>query len=208
MKSVAVIGRGHLGIVAISAAVAAGYRVRKVVTNSVEPDWDRKLSSHVRVQRPGTVLDTSGQWRNLIGYDVDLILSIMYDRIIGADLINGPARVLNLHLGKLPEYRGMRPVNWALKNGEAIAGVTLHEVEPGIDTGPIVAQSTFSIWPEFDEVRDVYGRAVKAAERILWDTLPIVDRIKAEPQDHTRAGYYSAADMALLGDRLDWERPR
>lgn len=203
---IAILGRGRLGIRAVQAAASFGWDIRRVVTNRVEPAWDAYLSMYVRDKHPGVELDMSGNWRSLMGLDVDLILSVMYDRIIGRDLIAGPARVLNLHLGKLPEYRGMRPINWALRNSESVAGVTLHEVDEGIDTGPIVAQSTFSIWPEVDEVRDVYGRAIHAAEGILTGVLPIVDQIKAVPQDGFCAGYYSAADAALLGDRLDWTR--
>jgi len=206
VTSVAILGRGHLGIAALHACTVARFDIRRVVVNHAEPAWDRSLSRFVRRFYPQIDLDTSGDWRALIGLDVDLILSVMYDRIIGRDLIEGPARVLNLHLGKLPEYRGMRPVNWALFNGESVAGVTLHEVDVGIDTGPIVAQTTFSIYPDVDEVRDVYGRAVRAGEHILLDTLPIVDRIKAVPQDETRAAYYGAADMPRLGDRMDWTR--
>lgn len=206
MTSVAIIGRGHLARVALNVAVAERWTVRRVVVNAHEPDWDISLSGFTKMTYPKIDLDTSGDWRNLIGLDVDLVLSVMYDRIIGAELCDGPARVLNLHLGKLPEYRGMRPINWALKNGESVAGVTLHEVDTGIDTGPIVAQSTFSIWPDRDEVKDVYGRAVRAAETLLRDVLPIVDQIKAVPQDETRAAYYSAKDMPRLGDRLDWTR--
>lgn len=213
MRSMAIIGRGHLGAVAVDVALASGWDVRRVVTNKVQPDWDltptrRWLSDHVLFGWPhlDIPIDRSGDWRKLIGLDVDVILSVLYDRIIGKDLIDGPARVLNLHLGKLPEYRGMRPINWSLRNGETVAGVTLHEVDPGIDTGPIVAQTTFSIWPEIDEVRDVYRRAVHAGEGILRETLPILDRLPAVPQDETRAGYYSTADMALLGDRANWTR--
>lgn len=206
MTSIAIIGRGHLGICALHAATVARYDIRRVVVNRIEPEWDRSLRRHVERFYPMVDLDTSGDWRTLIGADVDLILSVMYDRIIGRELIDDAPRVLNLHLGKLPEYRGMRPINWALRNGESVAGVTLHEVDPGIDTGPIVAQTTFSIFPEVDEVRDVYGRAVRAAEHILLDILPIVDRIKAVPQDETRAAYYSAADIPRLGDRADWTR--
>ena len=206
MKTIAIIGRGHLGLRAVSAALGAGYDVRRVVTNKVEPAWDVLLSAKVSANYHWIPLDKSGNWRSLIGLDVDLILSVMYDRIIGRELIDGPGRILNLHLGKLPEYRGMRPINWALRNGETTAGVTLHEVDVGIDTGPIVAQTTFSIWPEVDEVRDVYGRAIDAASHILTDVLPIVDRIKATSQDDAQAGYYSAKDIERLGDRTDWSR--
>lgn len=207
MKSVAIIGRGHLGIVAVEEVMALRWDLRQVVVNHDEPDWDRCLSSYVRRTWPTVPVAQSGDWRYLVDLDVDLILSVQYDRIIKRPLVGGPARILNLHLGKLPEYRGMRPVNWALKNRESIAGVTLHEIDgEGIDDGPIVAQATFSIYPDVDEVRDVYGRAVRAGTALLRDTLPIVDHIKAVPQDECRAGYYSARDIPLLGDRTDWTR--
>lgn len=206
MTSLAIIGRGHLGIVALETAAAQRWDIRRIVVNAHEPNWDRSLSQYAQRFYPTIPLDRSGDWRALVGLEVDLVLSVMYDRIIGADLIDGPARVLNLHLGRLPEYRGMRPVNWSLKNGESTSGVTLHEVDVGIDTGPIVAQTTFSIFPDVDEVRDVYGRSVRAAEHILRDYLPIVDQLKAVEQDESRAGYYSAADMSRLGDRADWTR--
>ena len=105
MTSIAIIGRGHLGIVAVETAVNLRWDVKQVVTNHDEPTWDRCLSSYVRHTYPTIPVAQSGDWRYLIGLDVDLILSVMYDRIIGAELIDGPARVLNLHLGKLPEYR-------------------------------------------------------------------------------------------------------
>jgi methionyl-tRNA formyltransferase len=205
MTSTVVIGRGRLAIVALREALAAGHDVRRVVVDT-EPSWDVSLSQFARAY-PSLDVDMSGDWRCLVGLDVDLILSVGYTRVIGAELVAGAARILNLHLGKLPEYRGMRPVNWALKNGERIAGVTLHEVDSGIDTGPIVAQATFSIWPEVDEVRDVWLRAVYAGEGLLRSVLPIVDRAEAVPQDESRAHYYTAADIGRLGERSDWTRP-
>jgi methionyl-tRNA formyltransferase len=194
-----------LAIAALRECMTARHNVCRVVVDA-EPAWDLTLSAYAAWSGQRAAVDLSGDWRTLLGLDLDLVLSVGYTRIIGRELIDS-ARVLNLHLGKLPEYRGMRPCNWALRNGETVAGVTLHEVDEGIDTGPIVAQTTFSIWPDVDEVRDVWRRAVHAGERILADVLPIVDRIKAVPQDETRARYYSAGDIPLLGDRSDWVRP-
>lgn len=208
---VAILGRGRLGGAAVNACLGAGYEVVRVITNRVEPAWDLcpsglPLSRDVPQFWPHIPVDTSGDWRNLIGLDVDLILSVLYDRIIGPELIDSGPRILNLHLGRLPQYRGMRPINWSLKNGERVAGVTLHEVDKGIDTGPIVAQTTFSIFPVVDEVRTVWERAVRAGIDLLKDVLPIVHLIAAVPQDESRARYYSAKDIPLLGDRANWTR--
>lgn len=203
---VAILGRGRLACEALRVSVECGYDVRRVVVDT-EPEWDESLSGYTSRLYPQVPLDTSGDWRSLVGEDLDLILSVGYTRIIGRMLIDGPARTLNLHLGRLPEYRGMRPINWALKNGDSVAGVTLHEVTEAIDAGPIVAQTLFTIWPDVDEVRDVWERAVHAGEGILRSVLPKADRIKAVPQDETKAYYYHASDIALLGERSDWVRP-
>jgi methionyl-tRNA formyltransferase len=52
---------------------------------------------------------------------------------------------LNLHQGKVPEYRGTPPGFWELYNGERSAGVTVHFVDQGLDTGPIVATGSVDI---------------------------------------------------------------
>jgi methionyl-tRNA formyltransferase len=84
--------------------------------------------------------------------------------------------------------------------------VTIHEVDAGIDTGPILVQSAFPIDPDVDEVEDVYARCLVSAER-LWRTLADdIDLIVAHPQDETLASYYSARDIPKLGDRSGWRR--
>lgn len=70
----------------------------------------------------------------------DLVLSIRYRRILRAGAIAIPRLgVLNLHSGVLPEYRGVMATFWAMLNGDAQIGATLHWiVDAGIDTGPII----------------------------------------------------------------------
>jgi methionyl-tRNA formyltransferase len=71
----------------------------------------------------------------------DLIVSIRYRRILRDDAIAVPTHgVLNLHSGILPGYRGVMATFWAMLAGEAEIGTTLHRiVDPGIDTGPVIA---------------------------------------------------------------------
>jgi methionyl-tRNA formyltransferase len=136
----------------------------------------------------------------------ELGVSVFYDRILPAPFIARFDRLLNLHNGPLPRYRGVSPINWALKNGERSHGVTIHEVTPGIDDGPIVAQLEYSIYPEVDEVRDVYQRAIAYGWVLFEQTMPLLDRIVARPQDERRATYYSARENRLLGDRSGFTR--
>lgn len=71
-----------------------------------EPDWDRHLSAYVGRRWPATTVVTGGDWRALLGGRYDLLLSVLYDRIIGPELLAESGRALNLHPGPLPRYRG------------------------------------------------------------------------------------------------------
>ena len=115
-------------------------------------------------------------------------------------------RILNLHNSPLPKYRGVSPINWALKNGERVHGVSIHEITPGIDDGPIYSQLLYSIYPEFDEVRDVYARALEYGWVLFTQTMPLMSRITPRPQDHAQASYYNLQQNAQLAERRSFTR--
>ncbi len=74
-------------------------------------------------------------------FGADLHVSMSYDQILREQILSLPPRgTLNCHAGALPFYRGRNPLTWAIINGEAEFGVTVHWVDLGIDTGDIVRQ--------------------------------------------------------------------
>ncbi|MDF2273418.1 formyltransferase family protein [Streptomyces coacervatus] len=148
----------------------------------------------------------SGGWPDLEPGRCDLVVSVLYDQIIGKELIDATDTIVNCHPGRLPQYRGARPVNWALHNGEPLHGATLHVIETGIDTGPILGEVTFSIWPDTDEVRDVWQRTMRHAALLLSDTLPRLDQITPYPQDEALAVTHYLRDNHQLGSRSNWTR--
>lgn len=95
----------------------------------------------------------------------------------------------------------MAPINWALHNGEREHGVTLHEITPEIDAGPIVDQLVYPIDPERDEVIDVYRRALDHGWTVMARSLPRLDALVARPQDEALATSHTALDSPRLGDR-------
>lgn len=180
-----------------------GWELAAVVPVVPEPSWTDSLSEWAGEQ--GVPVVESGDFAELEVYP-DLAVSIFYDRILSAEFIASCGRVLNLHNGPLPRYRGVSPINWALKNGERSHGVTIHEVTPGIDEGPVVSQLTYSIYPDQDEVEDVYRRALAYGWTLFEQTMPLLDRIEPAPQDESLATYYSAADNERLGERRSFNR--
>lgn len=208
-RSAVVLGKGTLAIrIAEWFLESERYRLRGVVPVVPEPTWTDSLIGWAR-KRDVPFVET-GDWADLAGPDgapvADLVISVFYDRILPAGFIERCGRILNVHNGPLPRYRGVSPINWALKNGESSHGVTIHEITPGIDDGPIVAQLEYSIYPEIDEVEGVYARALRYGWALFAQTMPLLDRIEARPQDEKQATYYGADDDERLGERRSFSR--
>lgn len=207
MKRVAVLGKGSLAVHTCElVSDLDGWELAAVVPNAGEPDWDVRLTDAAPERWPDVPLVRSGDWRELLDGGYDLVISLLYNRIIGRQLIERCGRIVNCHPGRLPQYRGVQPGNWSLLNGERWHGVTLHEVDEGVDTGPILAQVLFPIWPEIDEVRDVWQRALTHGRQLLSDTLPRIDAIRGVPQDESLARTYYSREEPELGARRGWTR--
>jgi methionyl-tRNA formyltransferase len=210
-QHVVLLGKGSLAIrIAEWFWQHSDYELRTVVPVIPEPAWTDSLSRWADAK--GIPLIRSGHYTDIpdvlsADWKTDLAFSVFYDKILKEWFINKCPRILNLHNSPLPKYRGVSPINWALKNGETRHGVTIHEITPGIDDGPIYAQLQYSIYPEFDEVKDVYSRALEYGWTLFTQTMPLLDRITPTPQDHARATYYRAQQNSQLGERRSFTRP-
>lgn len=210
LTSVVVLGKGTLSIrVAEWFLNNPAYTLTCVVPSIPEPNWTESLVLWSRAN--GVPCVDSGHYRDIAGvkeenWSVDLAFSVFYSRIIRPWFLDKCNRVLNLHNGPLPRYRGVSPINWALKNGERIHGTTIHNVSPGIDSGPIVSQVLYSIYPEVDEVIDVYQRALRYGWALFQETMPLLDRITPSLQDESHATYYSREQNTLLEERRGFTR--
>ena len=115
---------------------------------AVRTDWDKALTA---------ALDT---------YSPDWILSAGFMRILGAETLNRfPGRIINTHPALLPSFPGAHAVRDALAYGARVTGCTLHIVDQGVDTGPIIAQSPVHIDVGDDE--ETLHERIKMAERSL-----------------------------------------
>jgi methionyl-tRNA formyltransferase len=210
MQRVIVLGKGDLAIrVSEWFLQSPDYKLQAVVPVIPEPNWTLSFQSWARTRNIPIV--ETGHYRDIEGvsredWNVDLAVSIFYDKIIKEWFIKKCRRILNLHNGPLPKYRGVSPINWALKNNELEHGVTIHEITPGIDDGPVVAQLKYSIYPKFDEVIDVYKRAIEYGWTLFQQTMPILGKIHARQQLDSVATYYSAAQNHLLEERRSFRK--
>ena len=209
-KSVVILGKGEQAIrIAQWFHCSDAYELACVVPVVPEPQWTESLIGWCEAQ--GVPYVASGDYRDIPGADsdtwqVDMAFSVFYGKILPLRFIERAQRCLNLHNGPLPKYRGVAPINWALKNNETMHGVTIHEIEPQIDAGPIVSQVQFSIHPDTDEVIDVYRRALAFGYLLFEQTMPILDKIHPRGQGDAGSSYYTLRDYDRLGDRRDFTR--
>ena len=110
---------------------------------SVVAEW--ATANSIRVLKPTKSSELIGHIEEL-----DLVLTIGYGVLLPEEILNLPRHgFLNLHFSLLPAYRGAAPAQRALHNGEVQSGVTVFQLEKGMDTGPIYSQQVLDIAPEW-----------------------------------------------------------
>ncbi|MDB9782913.1 formyltransferase family protein [Winogradskyella sp.] len=124
--------------------------------------------------------------------DPDLIVVCHFEKILKKNIIDLPHYgCINLHPSLLPKYRGLSPQHWPIINGDDETGITVHFINEGIDTGPIIVQKKIKIAPDMYvadlqmKMLGIYKYIVKDAVKLLRD-----DRIKPSSQYASNGSYY------------------
>jgi phosphoribosylglycinamide formyltransferase-1 len=157
---VVAVGTDRPGVEALARAERAGIP-NFVVRVDDHPDraaWDKGLTAAVAAYRP------------------DLVVSAGFMKILGADFLDRfPGRVINTHPALLPAFPGMHAVADALSLSVKVTGSTVHFVDAGVDTGPIIAQEAVLVYPDDDEAR-LHERIKAVERRLLVETIEKLGR--------------------------------
>lgn len=136
----------------------------------------------------------------------DIGLSVMFGYILTPEFINMfPDGVINLHPAYLPYNRGAYPNVWSIVE-RTPAGVTLHYIDAGVDTGDIIAQRQVPIEP-IDTGETLYRKSEQACIELFKDTWPLIrsgraPRISQQPDEGT---YHRTRDVERI-DHIDLDR--
>lgn len=138
---------------------------------------------------------------------VDVLLNVHSLLIVNAAVVAAPAvGSFNVHPGPLPRYAGLNAPSWAILEGEREHAVTLHRMEPSIDTGAIAYEHRFEI-----EDRDT---GLTVALKCIRNGLPLIarlledaarDEVPVRAQDLAQRRYFDARPP--YGGRLPWTLP-
>jgi methionyl-tRNA formyltransferase len=136
----------------------------------------------------------------------DVAIVLAYGRILPPPVLAAPVRgCLNLHASILPRYRGAAPINWAIVRGETETGMSLMQMDEGLDTGPVFSVRRIPIG-ENETTGELAVRLGALATDLVTSDMPRVVRgeLTAAPQDH------AAATLAPLLEkeqgRIDWQK--
>ena len=132
---------------------------------------------------------------------LDLAIVVAYGKILPPDVLSAPRLgCVNVHASLLPRYRGAAPIQRAILGGEAVTGVTLMQLDAGMDTGPMLARRELPI-PESATAGELHERLAAVGAALLderWDDL-VAGRLAPTPQDDA---------LATLAPMLDKETGR
>jgi|SRR6266498_525279 len=137
----------------------------------------------------------------------ELVVVAAYGQILPQAILDlPPFGCLNVHASLLPKYRGAAPIAWAILNGDAASGVTIMKMDAGLDTGPILAQTTTPIAPT-DNARTLHDRLAQLGAELLVKTIPefVTGRLTPSPQPAEGASY--ARKITKEDGRIDWSQP-
>lgn len=140
-------------------------------------------------------------------FEPDIILSLQFKQILKKELLEIPRLgSLNLHFSLLPKYGGVYPGNWAILNREEKAGVTLHFMDEGVDTGDLIAQKEVLI--DNDETaRSLYDKSTLVGVTLFKEMYPSIreGKIPRISQDRSKATYYGIKSIDFEKDsKVDW----
>ena len=170
------------------------------------PMKEAALARGLTVWQPPT-LRTPEAVARLRALAPDLIVVVAFGQILRAGVLEIPPHgCLNVHGSLLPRYRGAAPAPAAILAGEAETGVTLMQMDEGLDTGPVIAQATCPVAPG-DTTATLRDRLCRLGAGLLVETLPrwLAGEIAPRPQDDSQATY--CRTIAKADGQLDWRLP-
>ena len=183
----------------LAALLDAGHEVCAVFTRRDKPVGRKQILTappvkqlaqrhDIPVYQPRTLRDGSSD-ELIRQLAPDIIVVVAYGCIIPPQLLH-TARYgcINLHVSLLPKYRGSAPIQWAVLNGDAETGVSIMQLDEGLDTGDVLMVEPVAIDPE-ETSGELFDRVSAVGAKTLVDALAKIEAVQLTPvpQDHSKA---------------------
>lgn len=205
-------GNKNRGVVCLQALLNHGEDIVGVVTppDSKIESWYKSLKEFAIEKRlpvfQSVNVNASKFVQKVRNMHPDLIVMAGYNQILKKSIIEVPKKgVLNLHGGKLPEYRGSSMLNWMIINGETEGGIAIILVDEDIDTGSIVLQKRFEIKLQ-ETIKDVVNKTDRIFPSLLIEAIEKIENNTVEiTHQRLEEGTYYHSRCPRDGE-IDWNR--
>jgi methionyl-tRNA formyltransferase len=209
-------GTPTFAVPALSALIAADWPVVGVYTQPDRPSGRGRRTvdgpvkqvardAGVPVLQPPSLKDPAAQ-QELQALRPDLMVVAAYGLILPAAILASPRLgCINIHASLLPRWRGAAPIQRAILAGDEVTGISLMQMEQGLDTGPVHATHRTRIGPR-ETGGSLHDRLAAIGAKLLLDRLPdiLTGQITPEPQDAAAATY--ASKLTKDEAAIDWQR--
>jgi methionyl-tRNA formyltransferase len=208
-------GTPRFAALALEAIIAAGFEVPLVLTQPdrpkgrglrAEPSPVRRLAEErgLPVLQPATLRTAEAQ-APLLAVPLDVLVVAAYGLILPPVVLSWPSHgCINIHASRLPRWRGAAPIQRALQAGDTATGVTIMQMDTGLDTGAMIKVVGVAIAPR-ETAGTLHDKLAAAGARAVIAVLARLARsgtLEATPQPATGATYASKVDR---GDAaIDW----
>ena len=213
-------GTPEIAAASLRALIAAGHEICAVFTREDKPVGRKQVltpppvkqvaeEKGIPVFQPKTLRDGSAA-QIFQKYSPDLAVVVAYGRILPKELLDIPRYgAINLHVSKLPAYRGAAPIQWAVLNGEKETGVSIMYLDEGLDTGDIIRMCPVAIG-ENETSGELFARMEAAGARELVQAVADIQAGTASrtPQDHEKATFAPPLNKEMALFTFDLPAPR
>ncbi len=209
-------GTPDFSVDALEAILTAGHQVPAVVT---QPDKPKGRGRGVQVtpvkacaQAHGIPVFQPVKVREkeavevLRSYHADVFVVAAFGQILSEEILTMPRYgCVNIHASLLPKYRGAGPIQWAIINGEEKTGVTIMQMDKGIDTGDMLLKTEVMIDPK--ETGDsLHDKLARAGAELIVEALPKIERGELVPvRQKDEESCYAKMLQKSMG-QIDWQQ--
>jgi len=208
-------GTPDFSVPALDALVNAGHEIAAVYTRQPRPAGrgknDRPSPVQARAEALGLPvrhprsLKGAEEQAAVADLDADAAVVVAYGLILPQAVLDAPRRgCLNIHASLLPRWRGAAPIHRAVMAGDAETGISIMQMEAGLDTGPVLLSQAIPIGPE-DTAGDLHDSLSRMGARLIVRALSDLDDLRPVPQPDAGVTYAEKIDKAEA--RIDWSRP-
>lgn len=164
------------------------------------------LSHNLPVQQPLNFNDTQTR-AALSSYQADLMIVVAYGVILPPEVLNIPRYgCINIHASLLPRWRGAAPIQRAILAGDKETGVTLMQMDKGLDTGDMLAASRYTIQAD-DTSATLHDQLSTLGAEALIALLPDIEQQRLKPVTQPKIGISYAHKLNKQEATIDWKQP-